>query len=299
MRGERLVNSQRGCVHRGVDVRISGLVAKSFARAHEQLEPARAEAACVASDTERLHDLRVAVRRLRGELRVLRRTLDRDVSEPLRDELEWVGDELVVARDLDSLQTWFTSVAAQPDAPLLARAVALLDDARPAAQRQAVAALTDARFAALVDAVARYADEPPVGRKGATKVAKLAPRLMAPPCERLIAAGDAPPPSSESTEGLEHWHEVRKRARAARYAAELLASQASLAKAAKRFKVAQDLLGDYHDAWLAQQWLAGLRSEDAYELGQFAADAIRVRTETMAQWPSAWSRARNAAKRWT
>src|SRR4029453_19574877 len=55
------------------------------------------------SDPEELHQMRVATRRLRAFLRAGRDLLDRSWSEPLRDELGWLGRALGPARDLDVL----------------------------------------------------------------------------------------------------------------------------------------------------------------------------------------------------
>ena len=52
-------------------------------------------------DTEPVHDLRVAVRRLRALLRAARPMLAREWAEPLRDELGWLGGALGPLRDLD------------------------------------------------------------------------------------------------------------------------------------------------------------------------------------------------------
>ena len=46
-----------------------------------------------------VHKMRVAVRRLRSTLATYRRLLDRDVTEPLRDELKWLGGVLGAVRD--------------------------------------------------------------------------------------------------------------------------------------------------------------------------------------------------------
>src|SRR5512133_2304092 len=54
------------------------------------------------ADPEALHDQRVAVRRLRALLRLVRRLDDAPPElEELRGELEWLGDRLGSVRDLD------------------------------------------------------------------------------------------------------------------------------------------------------------------------------------------------------
>ncbi len=52
-------------------------------------------------DPEGVHQMRVATRRLRADLRTFRPVLDREWSEPLRDELRWLGRSLGAVRDAD------------------------------------------------------------------------------------------------------------------------------------------------------------------------------------------------------
>jgi len=57
----------------------------------------------LAPEHEDIHQLRVAMRRLRAYLRAARPLLDESWSEPLRDELQELGRTLGEARDLDVL----------------------------------------------------------------------------------------------------------------------------------------------------------------------------------------------------
>ncbi len=54
-------------------------------------------------DAEGVHQARVATRRLRSDLRTFREQLDAEPRDRLREELDWLGDELGRARDLDVL----------------------------------------------------------------------------------------------------------------------------------------------------------------------------------------------------
>ena len=65
------------------------------------------------SDTEDLHQMRVATRRLRAFLKVGEPLLEPSWSEPLREELAWLGRALGPARDLDVL---VEHIAAEIDA---------------------------------------------------------------------------------------------------------------------------------------------------------------------------------------
>ncbi len=70
-----------------------------------RLDPAvRADAA------DAVHKMRVAVRRLRSTLATYRRLLDRDVTEPIRDELKWLGGVLGAVRDAEVIRRYLLGV---------------------------------------------------------------------------------------------------------------------------------------------------------------------------------------------
>ena len=56
-----------------------------------------------ADDDEAVHDMRVGTRRLRSHLATFRPFLDQRRTEPLRDELKWLGQELGRLRDSEVL----------------------------------------------------------------------------------------------------------------------------------------------------------------------------------------------------
>ena len=57
----------------------------------------------ISDDDAAVHDMRVAVRRLRSLLRTARPLLDRPWAESVRAELDWLAGRLGVVRDLDVL----------------------------------------------------------------------------------------------------------------------------------------------------------------------------------------------------
>ena len=67
-------------------------------------------------EPEAVHDMRVATRRLRSTLATYRPLLDREQTDPLREELKWLGEALGRPRDAEVLhQRMLDLVAAQPD----------------------------------------------------------------------------------------------------------------------------------------------------------------------------------------
>ena len=95
------------------------------------------------SDPEDLHQLRVATRRLRAFLRAGRPLLEPSWSEPLRDELQWLGRALGPARDRDVMvERLREDVAAlDDDAEALADLLAELEAEHAEARRAVVGAL--------------------------------------------------------------------------------------------------------------------------------------------------------------
>lgn len=111
------------------------------------------EAGCLAgADPEYLHQMRVAIRRLRTAMRLFSAHLDCDRMNAIVDELRWLGEQLGTTRDLDVFldETLPPVAAAWPTNPGLAQIrdqVAARRDSAMAASRTAV---KSARYQRLV-----------------------------------------------------------------------------------------------------------------------------------------------------
>jgi CHAD domain-containing protein len=253
----------------------------------------------VGDDPEGVHQARVATRRLRSDLRTFRSVLDPAWAEDLRDDLGWIGGELGAVRDadvlLDALHNHLSELPAGDQAhaePLLVR----LGHERAARRDALLAALRSTRYIALldrlVDAAAnpRPADGTPHPRRRARKLARHSWRRL----RRTVRAL----PDDPTDEQL---HEVRKRAKQARYALEAITPVASkrAARLARRLATLQDRLGAQHDAIVATAWLRTAADEDpatAFAAGMVADEALRVATQVRARWPAAWRRVRRSAR---
>jgi CHAD domain-containing protein len=153
-------------------------------------------------DPEFLHDLRVATRRSRFALRLLREWFGGARCEPLRDELRWIGGLLGAVRDLDvfidRLEHDLARAEAEPAA--VEKVLRLLHRKRDAARRELVPALDSARFAAVVDGLRGLAPDPEAlaeaaGRYAAERAAREAR------AER--EAGEPASSEAEAAEGAE------------------------------------------------------------------------------------------------
>lgn len=203
-------------------------------------------------DPEAVHDMRVAVRRLRSTLRTVRPLLDRDWTDRMRRELAWIGDSLGEVRDLDVLLARLEEEANRLDGGDAVVAVALLrplatrrDDARA----ELLGTLGSPDFAALVRELRGASANPPLVRADLSF-----DELAAKEFRRLRKRGGIRPTLSNA--GL---HQRRIRIKRARYAAELAESPSGkLRKFIRAAKAAQDTLGEHHDAVVARRELRRL-----------------------------------------
>ena len=245
------------------------------------------------SDPEDLHQLRVATRRLRAFLRAGRDLLDLSWSEPLRDELRWLGRALGPARDLDVLIERLTvDLAALGDgAKSLGGLLDELDAERAEARVVVVGALSSDRYLGLL-ARLEHVSEPELSGED-TEVGDIWRAEWGRTRKAMARLGD----DSSDTE----LHAGRIRVKRARYAAELGAPD--LRKRGSRFveaaKLLQDVLGEHQDATVAE---ARIRAWAADGAGGGAATRLVERERerkaaARAAWPSAWKALRKAAKR--
>ena len=213
-------------------------------------------------DIEDLHQMRVAVRRMRAALKSARPLLDAAWADGLRAELGWLGRALGPSRDLDvMIDRMRGGIATLPPAEQAAGEVLVghLEQRRAAARTTMTAHLDDPRYAALVtrltDAVAEPLPEPPehVARPELIDLVRAEARKLSKAVHR---AGDDPPDMT--------LHDLRIRTKKLRYTGELVepamrsgnGRRTSAAKAVRKtLKAAaalQELLGDHQDACVAE-----------------------------------------------
>ena len=251
------------------------------ARIREQVERVFAHdpGTRLGTESEELHQLRVATRRLRAFLRAGQELVDPIWADPVRTELKWLGGVLGPVRDLDVLIEHLTPGVESlgTDRAEGRKLLRTLERKRRTARKRMMAALDSARYFALLDAleqpVATIAETPTLAEIHAAEHKQLR--------KAVRALDDAP-----SDEEL---HAVRIEAKRARYAAEL-AGDDTYVKAAK---VLQDVLGEHQDAVVAAGQLRDLATrmpDTSLAAGRLVereqARALRGRDD----WRSAWKR---------
>ena len=228
----------------------------------------------LAPEHEDVHQLRVAMRRLRAYLRTARPLLDESWSDPLRNELEELGRTLGEARDLDVLIEHFEAEVARLDEPgdVGARLVARLHTEREALQPALLSSLGSERWHDLLD---RLGQEPPLREgPGLGSLAKAERQRLR---KRRVAA-DAPD---------EDLHDLRKHVKRARYASELAGEDAVVDRA----KEVQDVLGEHQDAVVAEQKLRALADgESGLAAGRLVERERERRRRAREEYPRVWKR---------
>ena len=261
-----------------------------------------------------VHQMRVACRRLRSALTVYRPLLDREVTEPLRDELKWLGEELGAARDAEVVREHLRGlVDAEPaglvdgvdNATVVARVVATMDERYRAAHDEALVTLDGTRYFALLDALDALAVAPPFTDVAAGPADAVLKPLVAKTWKRtarLVAAARGTDDPAEHDLLL---HDVRKAAKRARYAGESLTD--AFGKDAKRFAKqmasVQEVLGEHQDSVVIRGYLAGLAAaaqaagEPTFTYGRLHALEQARGLTTERDFDGVWEQAQDPAYR--
>ena len=200
------------------------------------------------TESESLHQMRVATRRLRAMLRAARPVLLPDWAASLQSELSWLGQVLGPARDLDVQIAYFTEATAGLDAwdrTLLARLVEQLHSQREQVHQALLTELNSTRYVDLIRRLQQAAQDPAMVESPLTLL-ELASQEFKKLRRAIRQLGTSPKDAA--------LHEVRIKTKRARYAAEL--ALWSVGKPASRFikraRAVQDLLGSYQDAVQAE-----------------------------------------------
>jgi CHAD domain-containing protein len=253
-------------------------------------------------DPENVHQLRVGARRLRSDLRSFTPLLERDRVAQLRAELGWLGTVVGDVRDHDVLATRLVAhIATLPgaDAHGGAQLQRRLEDEADEARSVMLEAMRGARYVELLEALVGLASVLPLREMpGLTdrSNAQLESKIARKPWRRLASAVDALGPDPSDAE----LHQIRILAKRCRYAAEAVAPV--VGPAASRFAEAveevQTVLGDHHDAVVAESWLRHAAADVpscGLAAGQLVALERSLRLELRAQWRKSW-RAASAKK---
>ncbi|GAA1719175.1 CYTH and CHAD domain-containing protein [Propioniferax innocua] len=200
-----------------------------------------------------VHQARVAARRMRSILQIFGSVFERDRQRALRQELRWAGAMLGGARDAEVLIEEFSNLLDGLDSDQIVGPVhdRIMDGLRARhgdAHTEVRGELTGERWDGLLAELAEFVADPPSGKRSGRAddvLVALAQKSVNRVQERFETAKADP-------EEDENWHDVRKAAKAARYAYELLAElgHESAEDERRKWKAVASTLGEMQDARL-------------------------------------------------
>jgi CHAD domain-containing protein/CYTH domain-containing protein len=247
-----------------------------------------------ADDSEALHDMRVAMRRLRSWLRAMDEVLH-DVGGKTRKRLDTVADASNVSRDAEVLLNWLGAQAEaltpreRAAARHLVTAVSERKARADAALHQEIAENLERTLRTLRRRLSRHAApvDPSDGAADPTFGSVIARAILTQ--EEALADALAEVASMHDDERI---HRARIRGKRLRYVLEPLAEVSDDAKGlVQRLKQLQDALGEVHDAHLWSTELAKVLEDAAHR------DAQAIAALARAELPAKRTRSSRSAAR--
>jgi triphosphatase len=269
----------------------------------------------VGEDIEALHDMRVAIRRMRASLLLFEPALPVR-ARTIRGELSWIARHLGDVRDLDIQLAWmglWSGELAPQDRAYLDDLTDTLQKCRIQARTRMIRSLDSRRYARLANRLAATLQKGPSLRSRPARTPALAafPGLIEERHASMVAIGRRLRPGSRP----EAYHRLRIRCKRLRYAVEN-ARELYGSAAAKYLDVLvklQDVLGLHQDACVARAHLQELMESEGRRLSssvvfmmgraaqRYEQDAARMRKRLPKVYPQAsgktWIRLKGAMQK--
>jgi CHAD domain-containing protein len=249
------------------------------------------------SETERIHQSRVALRRIRSNLRTFRLALDPSWGTSLRAELAWYGGRLGQSRDLHIIGEVISgSGAGLIDAEHVAELEQVVAHRMAAAMAAIASERGGARRFQLTEQMMVLWDGPAFKAKAAKPADEVLPAMLHRAWHDLRGASRIA--RKDPADG--NLHKLRIRLKDLRYGCETVAlvdggPARKTAKAAERL---QSKLGDLHDASFSIAWLedlAGTRPDLSEPIGQL----VGAQRDSAAAARKGWKRElKEIERRW-
>ena len=252
---------------------------------------------------ETVHQLRIAARRLRSVLTSYRPVFEPGAVDDLREELRWLGGELSDARDAEVMRGHLDAlVGDEPPATVRSALRSRIDEdlthAHDLARAAAVETVAGERYRRLVRSLDAVLRAPALRATASGPAQRALPRLLERDARRLRRAAKAARRTPGGSDRDEALHEVRKKAKRLRYAAEsatpVLGRRGK--RLAKRAKHVQDALGALQDTVASRAWLEALAARSEADAAvAFGAGRLHAREEHRADaargaYDKAWKR---------
>jgi len=261
-----------------------------------------------------VHAMRVALRRLSAALATFRPTLERTVTEPMREELRWLARTLGAARDAEVQRARLDDSLGDDHAAVRRRVDHRLREQYAQAHAVALVAMDSDRYRALLDSLDRLATEPPWTSTAGETARVVVPERLERDWTRLDRRMDLALRTDDPVHRATLLHDARRAAKRLRYALEPVVAaydggDGTQARRAQRtlmgIKDLQSVLGDLQDTVVTRQLLRELPSELGLDPdGSFLLGRLHGREESAAQHAmrsvdEAWQAARRSRpRRW-
>jgi CHAD domain-containing protein len=239
-------------------------------------------------DPEDVHQARVAIRRFRSHLRTFRPVMHAGWPETLNADLGRLGSVLGDVRDLDVLMATIEPMPLGGHGHV--ELLAALETERDQARNRLLDVLDDPSCLDVLDRLVDAAADPHLAPQADDAARPVLPLFVARPWRRLRKAVrrlEAPPTDAAL-------HDVRIRAKRARYAAEAVRPVigAPAARLAARLAVLQDALGELNDAVVITARLDALTPmltpAGGFMAGRVSGILTERASEHRAAWQAAW-----------
>jgi len=250
-----------------------------------------------ADHLERVHQSRVAMRRIRSNLRTFRLLLDPGWGTALRAELAWYGNELGRSRDLDLLAGLIRDCGPEVlETDEVARLLAVVDWRHDEVEAQIAADQAGPRRLRLGEQMMLLWEGPEFKPKASGPATEVLPTLLRRSWGDVRGAGR----TARKDPSDVNLHQLRIRLKDLRYGSETLAlveggRARKTAKAAERL---QSQLGDLHDAVFSVSWLEALAREQP-DLADAAERLVAHQRQAAAESCKGWKRGlKDVERRW-
>lgn len=285
---------------------ITGYLAEQVA-AMKALDPA------VRGDQpDAVHQMRIAVRRLRSTLRTFGKLIWRQDVRPVADELKWLGTELGGARDAEVLLGHLrSSVDAMPAelvlGPIKARIQGHFAHVSAQAKETLTEALRSQRYFELLDQLDSFIEGPALTRAATRPAGAVLPAAVRRSYRRAARRMDRAQRTLGGPKRDAALHRARRAAKRTRFAAEAVgpAFGRPATRLARRLKKVQSALGDHQDSVIARQVerelaiAASQSTENAFSYGLLYQSDADASLRGIARGQRAWVKAsRRKYRKW-
>ena len=214
----------------------------------------------VGDDTEPVHQSRVALRRMRSNLRTFRLLVDPAWGTSLRAELAWYADRLGETRDLHVLRDRLSEAGANVlDDEQLESILQIVDNSIESAGAGVDDVRSGERHARLTKEILRASNDPLFTGKADRPAELVLGPLLKRTWHDVRGAGRL----ARKKPTDDHLHKLRIRLKGLRYGAEtvVMVDGSPARKTARAAETLQSRLGDLHDVSVSRAWLAALADE--------------------------------------